>query len=912
MKGFFLIVFCLLFNGASTYAQSHGLVFSSFEAVQEKRTSLDLGGGVPLCLSSGFSLSFDISFLPGQPAYFGYVFRLINQEHQNIDLLYSPNTGAFNLVVGEQLSGISFHVENQGPRQQWNRFRLTREGGELAFYVNGKLCGKTNADLKDDCFYIIFGACNYPDFRSTDLPPMQVRNISLEKDGRPDAYWPLRETAGNVAMDSLRGQKAIVTNATWAAALHLHWQPRYDAVIKGHASVAFDAEREELIIVGKDSIYRYAEKSGATHAEPVKDPRHQLLLGSHTFLNPDTRGLWQFNIDHFWAAAFRDGSWQPPFDSIYVTEYWQANRFYSSSSRSIYFLGGYGQYRYKNRISRYDFNTAAWDSIRPNGDNYTPRYLAALGSVGDTAYILGGFGSTTGEQMLNPRYLYDMLRLDVRTGAVKKLFTLDTPKEQFVFGNSMVIDTAARCYYALIFPNDRYDSRLQLIKGSLGAPGYTLLADTIPFEFKDTRAFAGLFFCAASKRLLAVTTFTKENRHTRVKIYSIAFPPEQLPVTGVKPPPFRIPWWYYMIGLMFLLFALLLSVRTKRRRKKRKEGERPHSAFPLDQATVAEGYHHGNRKPAHAVPRGDEAAGKSYEGGTPGNRLNRETGPSGGVHHGNEAGLAVHPATIQQLPEGVAPGGRYETHPQQEDIQAAGETPPVSWIYLFGNFTVKDAAGQDFTRQFTPLLKELFLLIAVHTIENGHGISVEKLNEILWNDKSDKAAKNNRSVNILKLKNILEKLGTFGIRKESGNWRLDMDQSVYIDLRDLHRLAPKDFNGLDIREMLYIVMRGPFLYQTEYEWLDDFKSEISGRLLDRLSREAAGGQWNDDPELLIAVANCMFVLDQVNEQALAIKCRSLVMLGRHSLARHAYERFVKEYRHIYGEEYPQSFNDILH
>lgn len=838
MKGFFLFVCCLLFNRVS-YAQSHGLIFSSFETVQEKRTSLDLGAGAPVCLSSGFSLSFDISFFPGQPTYFGYVFRLINREHQNIDLLYSPHTGTFNLVTGERLSGISFRAEGLGAQLRWARFRLVRNGRELVFYVDDKLIGKAVADLTDDCFHIIFGACNFPDFRSTDLPPMQVKNVLLEKDGRAEAFWPLREVSGNTAADSLRGQKALAVNPTWAAALHLHWQPRYNAVVKGHASIAFDAEREELIVVGKDSIYRFAEKNGSVNAVPVTDTRHQLLLGSHSFLDPVTRELWQFNIDHGWAAVFRNGAWQPPFDSIYVTEYWQANRFYAPSLRCLYFLGGYGQYRYKNRVSRYHFDTGAWDTLRTNGDSYTPRYLAALGAIGDTAYILGGFGSTTGEQMLNPRYLYDLLQLDARTGTVKKRFTLATPAEQFVFGRSMVIDSAARQYYALIFPNDRHDSRLQLIRGSLDAPGYTLLADTIPFVFKDTRASAGLFYCAASKRLLAVTTFTRENRHTDVKAYAIGFPPEQLPVAGKPREPFRIPWWYYMTGLVLLVFALLLSASARRRRSRKKE-------------------------PPAETP-------------------------------------AASPA--------VSPGADDQ---QDHDAAVAQQRPSASWIFLFGHFTVKDAAGQDLTRQFTPLLKELFLLIAVHTIENGQGISVERLSEILWNDKSDKAAKNNRSVNILKLKNILEKLGGCALRKESGNWRLDCDAGVYIDLQELHRLANGDMDERSLREVLYIVMRGTFLYQTEYEWLDDFKSAISGRLLDLLSREAAGGRWNGDPELLIAIANGIFVSDPVNEQALAVKCRNLVALGRHSLARHAYERFVKEYRHIYGEEYPASFGDILH
>lgn len=867
MKGFFLIVCCLLFNRVS-YAQSQGLIFSSFETVQEKRTSLDLGDGKAVCLSRDFSLSFDISFRPGQPAYFGYVFRLINREGQNIDLLYSPKSRAFNLVTGEHLSGISFQMNAPGPQQRWANFRLTRKGAGLAFYVDGKLRGEAPAELKDDCFHIIFGACHFPDFRSTDLPPMQVKNVLLEKDGRAEAYWPLRETSGNTAADSLHGKTARVINATWAAALYQHWQPRYDAVVKGHASVTFDAEKEELVIVAKDSVYRFSERTGAVTAVPVAGPHHQLLMGSHSFLDPVSRELWQFNIDHRWAAVFRNSSWQPPFDSVSVTEYWQANRFYAPSQRSLYFLGGYGQYRYKNRISRYNFETGGWDSLHTNGDSYTPRYLAALGSLGDTAYILGGFGSTTGEQMLNPRYLYDLLRLNVRTGAVQKRFTLNAPDEQFVFGNSMVIDSASRQYYALIFPKERYDSRLQLIRGSLDAPGYTLLADTIPFVFKDTRAFAGLFYCAAAKRLLAVTTFTKENQYTQVKAYAISFPPEALPVAAARPPQFRIPWWYYITGVGLLLFALLLSARNRRRNRHGRDAAKPSRPGGVGDAEkrLPEGNTpdaaNGEYLPKHGTPDTGAAESRQHLAPAPGATENREHPPH-------------HPA-----------------------------------IFLFGPFTVKDAAGQDLTRQFTPLLKELFLLIAVHTIENGQGISVEKLNETLWNDKSEKAAKNNRSVNILKLKNILEKLGGCTVRKESGNWRLDHAPRLYIDLLQLRGPEAGSLSEQKLREILDTLMRGPFLYQTEYEWLDDFKSAITARLLDLLSRETTGGQWDRDPELLVAIANGIFVLDPVNEEALATKCRNLVALGRHSLARHAYERFVKEYRHIYGEDYPASFAEV--
>ncbi len=51
----------------------------------------------------------------------------------------------------------------------------------------------------------------------------------------------------------------------------------------------------------------------------------------------------------------------------------------------------------------------------------------------------------------------------------------------------------------------------------------------------------------------------------------------------------------------------------------------------------------------------------------------------------------------------------------------------------------------------------------------------------------------------------------------------------------------------------------------------------------------------------------IFLSDQLNEEALSYKCRSLIFLGRHSLAKDAYTKFAKEYRENYGQDFERSF-----
>src|SRR5579863_3346833 len=63
MKRLLFCIVVLLTIPASDFAQSYGLIFSSHEVVQEKRTSLDLSPDDSLCFAGNFDLSFDINFL---------------------------------------------------------------------------------------------------------------------------------------------------------------------------------------------------------------------------------------------------------------------------------------------------------------------------------------------------------------------------------------------------------------------------------------------------------------------------------------------------------------------------------------------------------------------------------------------------------------------------------------------------------------------------------------------------------------------------------------------------------------------------------------------------------------------------------------------------------------------------------
>jgi two-component SAPR family response regulator len=250
---------------------------------------------------------------------------------------------------------------------------------------------------------------------------------------------------------------------------------------------------------------------------------------------------------------------------------------------------------------------------------------------------------------------------------------------------------------------------------------------------------------------------------------------------------------------------------------------------------------------------------------------------------------------------------------ESEHIIPEPEIPQTARIYLFGNFEVIASSRENITGLFTPLLKELFLLLCIHSIRYGKGVSPEKLIETLWHNKETKDAINNRSVNIAKLKSILGKIEGCSLPKESGYWKLEYDPStLYIDFdKYIHIFSEGAIDNRKGNELLSITQRGSFLPQTSYEWGDNIKSEINNFIVDTLLKHCRQLSFPEHAEKIILICNSIFFYDELNENALGLKCKSLIALGRHTLAKQAFENFVVKYKEIYGDDYNVSYHSLI-
>ncbi|HEY0298456.1 MAG TPA: kelch repeat-containing protein, partial [Arachidicoccus sp.] len=436
-----------------------------------------------------------------------------------------------------------------------------------------------------------------------------------------------------------------------------------------------------------------------------------LFQGNQSLFNTAENKLYNFYIDIKNVAEFANGSFikSRSYDTVANTEYGHTNRIFVKKENALYVFGGYGQMKYKNEVQRYDFSKKKWEDVVVKGDYFTPRYMAAAGESGSHIYILGGYGSHSGDQLLNPGYLYDLMDFDLATHTFKKLYSLQEPDTSVVFAGSMYIDSANRCYYALCFDKSKYDTRLRLIKGSLVQPKYAFLGNAVPYAFHDVVSDADLFYSPSSRQLIAVTQLVDLGKKTTVKIFGIAFPPCPF-VTDVHA---KSSFLFYILPIVLILLVLVWLYFLLRKRKHAKlqpAVENKNVVAPLKSPVLAE------------------------------------------VEYSNRVLMELTDKASFEPPSFVSE--------RENSVQ----------VFLFGNFEIMNAEGNEMSNLFSPLLKELFLVILLNTLKKGKGVTSEKLNDIFWENKTGKNAKNNLSVNIVRLKGILSKIGQIHIVKNGEHW----------------------------------------------------------------------------------------------------------------------------------------------
>lgn len=841
-----ILLFAFIIINDAALSQTYGVKFQSHNVVLDKRTELDLSPDQFLNFREEFEISFDYRidlFKPNDySGLFGYIFRVISKENNNVDLLITPTPAIFlNLVIGKNNSIIQVGSPNNAIASWINlRVKFLLNEDRLIFYTPDTFYVQDNIGMKsDDSFKIIFGANDYENFKTTDVPSMSIKDIRIFEKGKLEYHWPLDEEQGSIAENRLSKNVAFVKNPSWLKNNHQAWEPRYQNEFKGIILVTSDTENERIFLVGDSELFIYSAQENNIRSIKYRNKPLFLTNNYTSVYNSLSNRIYCYLLNDklVYSLDISTGNWDEiGASSATQSTYRHHNNYFNPEENAIYLFGGYGMHTYNNEIRKIDLTSNTWQVLPSDKSIFPPRYLAGLGSLNDTLYLLGGYGSLSGSQMVNPHSYFDLVGYSIKSQSLFKKFEIPRLIDDMCVVNNMWIDKKNRDFYALVFEKMKFEGTLQLIKGNIDNPKVDVVGNTIPFKFQDIKSNAGLFYFPLQNKLFAYTSFVKDSLSTQVGIYSIDYPPNKSDNNpSIVKTRKNLSFIYFAIA--FLIFAGFLF-----------------GYFILKRSF--------QRKSQVAINTKELAIDKEFE----------------------------------------------------ESVSILQNEKPKYQLVLFGGFQAFRLNKEDVTNKFSPLLKELFLLILLYTHKNNKGISSEKITEYLWFDKSELSARNNRAVNIAKLKTILTEIGEIELTKKTGYWKINYsNKDVKCDYAEFLQITSSKSNltKQNVNRLVEITQKGAFLLNVNYEWLDDFKADVSDKIVDTLVAFTEKFDVKTDAEFIIRLADCIFNFDRSNEEAMILKCKAEYCLGKHSLAKLTYEKFIKEYQLLYNEEYKRSFNELV-
>jgi DNA-binding SARP family transcriptional activator len=832
----------LIFQSAPANAQEYGLGFAGQPNSKDRRTQLNLFPESYFSFNNTFELSFQLRIRDERFTPFGYVFRIVDINDNNVDLIFNgPRSSTLQVVYGNTLTSISVPFTDSTIYKDWNtvslRFNLKEQSVQLI--TPDTILTEYGIQLTDR-IKIFFGRNTFNPVQTTDVPTMDVKNIQIRKRNRTVHHFPLDELEGNRVHDLMSVHTAMVQNPMWILPKYHNWQEHFSTILDGFAPVCFDPRKENVYMVGDEQMKIFSVIKDSIQTIAYATRFQGLNTGSQLVYDTINNRLLCYNlaIRTVFYFDFKALRWKEIFDGPdNPYRLWFHNKYYANSDSLLYIFGGYSQHTYSNLVLRYDFVAHRWDTIPTSGDVFHPRMHAALGFLEDTIYILGGFGSTAGDQVVNPRHYTDLLAFSLEENRFIKKYDFEAPTDDIDFAHSMVFDRHERSFYVLATSIFQYESYLQLVKGSLTGSELKSMGNKIPYLFHNENSFSDLYFSRSSGQLIAVTSLADRDKNETVfKVYTIAFPPHptlEKRLTGKEL--LRTNSWIIVIMILAAILLVIAGIWIYKRKQ------------PVNQVSA---------KP-HSEP----------------------------AQEGSDRSLTKH---------------------------TSRKKSPNS-ILFFGGFQVINKNGEDITRKFSPLMKELFLLIFLYSVK-GKGISVPRLTELLWFPMDAKSAKNNRAVNIAKLKHLLSEIDSCELTRKTEYWQILFDDSVvYSDYFEYYNLTNEtDLMSVeDLEKLLGIVKAGSLLGNATYEWLDEFKLECSNRITDVLINYLERETTPVEPELMVRIADAILIFDIMHEEAISIKCRALTALGKHSLAKEIFNKFTRDYQSLYDEPYERSFTDII-
>lgn len=830
---------------------NYGLYFKSHAVSGVERTSLYLDDNHPFPIKESFTVSFQLYVRDYEPD-FGSILHLQTNTGQLIRLSFVAGKESHfpALVLNEGIVTIDTPIQ----RNKWLnisvQLRVKDNVAEVDY--NGKRTSAMVPLQETVAVTALFG--RMPDYLA-DVAPVNLKDVNVAIDGKTVREWKLWKYNDTICYDEKQGAIARAVSPFWLIDNHIEWKPIYQHKIPGKLDIAFNA-REALFYLVKPQGIEILDQNGMPQQEiEIQSGYPAMEYPNHLLYDTLTNKLVSYSLKENKVAyfSFETGTWNNNERSETEPYYYNHARAFNSADSSFYFFGGYGFYQYRDELFRLKSGENKVEQIEYEHSFY-PRYSAAMAIVGDELYIFGGRGNKYGKQELPSNYYFSLWAVNFKTNQSRLVWENDKFKENTLMASSMYFESSDSSFYAVSMSNGG-----TLWKISMKDSVYKEVSKPIHNESIYQDLDLCLYASPAHEKLFLVMDKILSNHTHDVSIYSINLPlVDELDIRqSVHEVVSGRHWYVYVAGFLFFVIAGVVFFYLKQygKRKENLSGE--------------------------AVMVGEKQ------------EMQIQTKP-----------LDKQSNTKENIKSEIEPISLSEFN--YYDRSRAS-------ISLLGSFNVRDKEGNDITASFTSRLKHLLILLILSSEKNVQGILVSKITKILWPEKEETAARNNRNVTLRKLRVLLESIGDMEIVTEKNFLRIRWGKNVFCDYHEVFtciRQTKEEFSAELHSRILELLLYGPLLPNTILTWLDDFKDAYSSHCIDLLKNLLKIEIKQNHQDMVIRLTDIMFRHDPLNEEALAAKCAILSAQGKKGIARNVYDRFCKEYHDSMGENYKIPFGDL--
>jgi DNA-binding SARP family transcriptional activator len=855
MRKFFIILFLLNIVIARTQEFDYGLYFNAYKSQGGDRTSLVLNNNESLKFKDEITLSFDLSIR--KEIVFGNIVRLVSDTNESITLNFGVDEMDIrypNLLINENRYTIMDTIEFDNwlnvtikLSKQKDSLFLSYEDVEQSYSFNFR---------KWENIKISFGVCPFPGFQTSECAPVNIRDIRIYEKGTLTRHWDLKQHNENVCYDLIKNIPAIVRNPIWLIDNHTNWTEIYTKHItdSNNPQYAYNTKEDLLYIIPDEKliiVYNPVTKRDSTiyvkKGYPAGISTNELI---YDYLNNE---LVSYSLDEQTVSrfSFETQIWDKQTSGNTETRFWHHTASINPSDSSLIAFGGYGYYKYKNNLFKLDLRNGAW--TQTNLTAIPPRYSPASAIVNNKLYIFGGRGSESGQQEVNPHNYYDLYSVNLETNEIEVVWETNSDFEFLPCGN-MIYNQQDSNFYVL---TNKYEGTLFRI--SISKPEMQELSVRIKQSLKADFTFYTLFYSSNLQKIFAIFVKNYKKGDSDITFYEISYPPLSLSEALQQPSfkkklPANTPVFILVISCIIILSSIIMLQR-KRKNK-----------TLLNRSTH---YFTDNK---HDIKR------------TKSDTLEGKTSP------------------LAYLKSGSFEKKIFDR--------------TKCCISLLGGFNIMNKDGIDITEKFTPKLKSLFLLLLLYSSKEEHrGLTDKEIEEFLWIDKDEDSARNNRSVYLRKLQILLDEIGDVKIEKKNRFRRILIKNGTSCDYIEAYQYITEAMNNDNNSEIFYkglieLLSYGPLLPKTIAEWLDKFKGDYSGMVIDFIEKVIFHEVLPINDSLKLYLADIIFAHDTLNENALNIKCSILYGEGRKGMAKNIYDNFCRDYQKSMGETFRIPFSKL--